>query len=55
MPIGKHSLLNIIGTIDKPSSGSLFLFGRKVKEQSKDSDLASIRLCHVSETQCHHN
>ena len=49
------SLLNIIGTIDKPTAGSLYLFGQEVKEQSKDSELASIRLCHVSHCHCPHD
>ncbi|KAK8799112.1 hypothetical protein WA171_005860 [Blastocystis sp. BT1] len=44
---GKTSLLNIIGTIDKPSSGSLFLFGKEILPSSEDNELAAIRLCHL--------
>lgn len=39
---GKSTLLHILGGLDKPTSGSLFLEGRKVSEL-KDSGLARIR------------
>ena len=44
---GKTSLLNIIGTIDQPTSGTLYLFGQEVKKEAKDKELANIRLQHV--------
>lgn len=44
---GKTSLLNIIGTIDKPTSGCVHLFGREVEYDGKESELAKLRLEHV--------
>ena len=44
---GKTSLLNIIGSIDKPTSGSVCLFGREVKYDGKESELAKLRLEHA--------
>lgn len=44
---GKTSLLNIIGTIDQPTSGALYLFGKRVENKAKDKELAEIRLRHV--------
>lgn len=44
---GKTSLLNIIGTIDQPTSGALYLFGERVENKAKDKELAEIRLRHV--------
>lgn len=41
------SLLNIIGTIDKPTSGSVYLFGKEVKYHEKEDNLAKLRLHHV--------
>ena len=41
---GKTSLLNILGTIDSPSSGRVELLGNVVDCGSKDSDLARLRL-----------
>jgi len=41
---GKTTLLNIIGTIDEPTSGSIELFGSKVDGSSKDGYLADLRL-----------
>ena len=37
-------MLNIIGTIDKPTKGDLYICGVRVKFSTKDSLLASIRL-----------
>ena len=45
---GKTSLLNIIGTIDQPTSGALYLFGKHVENKAKDKELAEIRLRHVA-------
>lgn len=41
---GKTTLLNIIGTIDKPSKGDVYICGLRIKYSTKDSLLASIRL-----------
>jgi putative ABC transport system ATP-binding protein len=41
---GKTSLLNIMGTIDKPSKGDLYICGVKVMYNTKDEILANIRL-----------
>lgn len=40
---GKTTLLNIIGTIDRPTSGTLELFGRRV-DTMNDRELSKIRL-----------
>lgn len=44
---GKTSLLNIIGTIDKPTSGSVLLFGNEVRYNGGDKELAALRLEHA--------
>eukprot|EP00948_MAST-09A_sp_MAST-9A-sp1_P000154 g154.t1 len=44
---GKSSMLNIIGTIDKPTRGDLILCGKRIKSTTKDSDLADLRLKHL--------
>jgi len=41
---GKTTLLNILGTIDEPSNGTVELFGETVDSKSKDSYLADLRL-----------
>jgi len=41
---GKTTLLNIIGTIDKPSKGDVYICGLRIKSSTKDTLLASIRL-----------
>ena len=41
---GKTSLLNILGTIDSPSSGRVELLGNVIDSSSKDSSLARLRL-----------
>ena len=41
---GKTTMLNIIGTIDKPSKGDVYICGLRIKNSTKDSVLASIRL-----------
>lgn len=41
---GKTTLLNILGTIDEPSSGIVELLGSVIDSRSKDSYLADIRL-----------
>jgi putative ABC transport system ATP-binding protein len=41
---GKTTMLNIIGTIDKPSKGDVYICGLRIKNSTKDALLASIRL-----------
>eukprot|EP00457_Paulinella_chromatophora_P008041 gb/GEZN01008068.1/.p1 GENE.gb/GEZN01008068.1/~~gb/GEZN01008068.1/.p1 ORF type:complete len:330 (+),score=49.27 gb/GEZN01008068.1/:25-1014(+) len=41
---GKTSLLNILGSIDDPTSGTIDLFGSRVDSKSSDAYLASLRL-----------
>ena len=41
---GKTTMLNIIGTIDKPSKGDAYICGLRIKYSTKDQLLASIRL-----------
>ncbi|CAI2359694.1 unnamed protein product [Moneuplotes crassus] len=45
---GKTTMLNIIGTIDKPTKGDLYLCGLRVKSNTQDKLLASIRLNKVA-------
>jgi len=44
---GKTTLLNILGTIDKPTNGSLELFGAKITSDSADTYLANLRLAKI--------
>lgn len=44
---GKTTLLNIIGTIDKPSKGDLYICGLKVQYNTHEETLASIRLSKI--------
>jgi len=44
---GKTTLLNIIGTIDKPTKGELKISGIRVNQSTKDSDLSKIRLSKI--------
>ena len=39
--------MNILGTIDKPTSGQVYLFGKEVKFNENDDNLAKLRLQHV--------
>jgi len=41
---GKTTMLNIMGTIDKPTKGELRLCGTRVTNSTKDSELSDIRL-----------
>ena len=41
---GKTTMLNIIGTIDKPSKGDVYICGLRIKYSTKDQLLAAIRL-----------
>lgn len=45
---GKTTLLNIIGTIDKPTKGHVWLSGHRIKSNTKDSVLADLRLKKLS-------
>ncbi|KAG5484697.1 hypothetical protein LSCM1_06514 [Leishmania martiniquensis] len=40
---GKSTLLNVLGTIDTPTKGNMFLFGKRVTDQTPDSELAALR------------
>src|ERR1700722_5985351 len=42
--VGKTTLLNILGTIDEPTGGTINLLGSVINSQSKDSYLADLRL-----------
>lgn len=44
---GKTTLLNLIGTIDTPSSGNLNILGTNIDSNSTDSFLSDLRLSHV--------
>lgn len=44
---GKTTLLNLIGSIDSPSSGELKILGEKINKKSKDSFLSNLRLKHI--------
>jgi putative ABC transport system ATP-binding protein len=41
---GKTTMLNIMGTIDKPTKGELYIAGQKITSNTKDADLSTIRL-----------
>ena len=41
---GKTTLLNMLGTIDKPSTGAVEILGNEITAESKDSFLAKLRL-----------
>jgi len=41
-------MLNIIGTIDKPTKGEVFIAGHKIKSSTEDKLLASLRLHHLA-------
>eukprot|EP00696_Hemimastix_kukwesjijk_P012524 gnl/Hemi2/25762_TR8664_c0_g1_i1.p1 gnl/Hemi2/25762_TR8664_c0_g1~~gnl/Hemi2/25762_TR8664_c0_g1_i1.p1 ORF type:complete len:432 (-),score=113.44 gnl/Hemi2/25762_TR8664_c0_g1_i1:62-1357(-) len=41
---GKTSLLNIVGTIDKPTKGKVDICGARISHRTKDQDLAALRL-----------
>lgn len=44
---GKTSLLNIIGTIDKPTKGELHICGSRIHGGTTDNEFASIRLTRI--------
>lgn len=41
---GKTTMLNILGTIDKPTKGELFIDNSRITESTKDHELSDIRL-----------
>ena len=41
---GKTTMLNIMGTIDKPTKGELYVYNNKIKSTTADKILASLRL-----------
>lgn len=41
---GKTTLLNILGTIDRPTKGQLFLSGQRINHSTPDKILANLRL-----------
>jgi len=41
---GKTSMLNIIGTIDKPTKGELYICGTRIDSKTSDTELALLRL-----------
>ena len=43
---GKSTLLNLLGTLDRPSSGKIFLNGKEAGEMD-DKQLADIRTCFI--------
>jgi len=45
---GKTTLLNIVGTIDKPTKGNVFVDGIRIRNSTSDADLASLRLNKLS-------
>jgi putative ABC transport system ATP-binding protein len=41
---GKSTLLNLLGTLDEPSEGSVYILGHRVDNSSSDRFLADLRL-----------
>ena len=44
---GKTTLLNLIGTIDSPSDGELYILNQRIDGQSTDEFLSQLRLKHI--------
>lgn len=44
---GKTSLLNVMGTIDKPTKGDISICGHKIKFNTQDNVLAGLRLSYL--------
>jgi putative ABC transport system ATP-binding protein len=44
---GKTTLLNLIGTIDSPSDGELYIMNQRIDGESKDEFLSQLRLKHI--------
>ena len=47
---GKTTMLNIMGTIDRPTRGDVYLCGHRVHSKTKDQDLANVRLHRLGKT-----
>lgn len=45
---GKTTLLNLMGTIDKPTKGNIYIGGMRIRNSTTDKDLASLRLNKLS-------
>jgi len=41
---GKTSMLNIIGTIDKPTKGDIYISGKRISSKTTDTEVANLRL-----------
>lgn len=41
---GKTSMLNIIGTIDKPTKGDIYITGKRISNKTTDTEVANLRL-----------
>ena len=44
---GKTTLLNLIGTIDSPSSGELMILNKAINKKSSDAFLSNLRLEYI--------
>jgi putative ABC transport system ATP-binding protein len=44
---GKTTLLNLVGTIDSPSDGELYIMNKRIDGSSTDEFLSSLRLEHI--------
>lgn len=44
---GKTSLLNILGTIDKPSKGELYISNKRITSETTDDEFAALRLNNI--------
>ncbi len=44
---GKTTLLNLIGTLDAPSTGTIHVMGKQVDQTTPDATLAELRLKHI--------
>lgn len=45
--LGKTSLLNLIGTIDRPTKGELRICDQSINAQTTDAEFARLRLLHI--------
>jgi len=45
---GKTTLLNLIGTIDKPTKGNVYIDGKRIRNSTSDKTMASLRLNKLS-------
>jgi len=47
---GKTSLLNIMGTIDKPTKGNMRIAGTRISKSTTDTELSDIRRLELGTT-----